>query len=175
MSVYVPKNESEGGRMINPYAFMSPPSIGTWNYPVGIGITTKKRTRVAAWQKQSIQFNPISRNNTIKFINKPLSNIDLLQWVKQLGIKYFRGFYSRDIFPKKIHRLETAILNLDDSIGRGTHWVCYRHVDKQFCEYFNPFALIMPNKIKSYLKTSGKKIMFSSDEIQERGSVLCRY
>ena len=40
-----------------------------------------------------------AKNNTIKFINKPLSNIGLLHWVKPLGIKYFRGIYSCDILP----------------------------------------------------------------------------
>ena len=59
---------------------------------------------IAARQKQSIQFNPSSRNNTIKFIYKPLSNIDLLHWAKQLGIKYFRGIYSRDNLQDKIHK-----------------------------------------------------------------------
>ena len=118
----------------------------------------KKRTGAAARQKQSIQFNPNCRNNTIKFINKPLSNIDLLHWVRQLGIKYFRGIYSRDNLPEKIHRLETGIINLDDSIGGGTHWVCYRNVDKQICEYFDSFGLIMPNEIKNCLKTGGKKM-----------------
>ena len=73
-------------------------------------VKNKKRERAAAWQTQSIQFNPSSRNNTIKFINKPLSNIDLLLWVKQLGIKCFSGIYSRDILPKKIHKLETGKL-----------------------------------------------------------------
>ena len=110
----------------------------------------------AARQKQPIQFNPNSRNNTVRFINKPLSNIDLLQWVKQLGIKYFRGIYSRDNLPDKIHKLETGIINLDDSMGGGSHWVCYRNVDKQYCEYFDPFGLIVSNEIKNYLKTSGK-------------------
>ena len=101
-----------------------------------------------------------------------MSNIDLLHWVKQLGIKYFRGIYSRDNLPEKIHRLETGIINLDHAIGRGSHWVCYRNVDKQFCEYFGLFGLITPNEIKNYLKTSGKKIVYSSDEIQERDSVI---
>ena len=84
MTVYVPENKNEGGRMINPYAYMSPPFVGTWNNPVGMGVKKKKRTRAAAWQRQSIQFNPNSRNNTIKFINKPWSNIDLLHWVNNL-------------------------------------------------------------------------------------------
>ena len=117
MSVYVPGTKSKGGRIINPYAYISPPFVGTWNNPVRMGVKKKKkkknRTRAAAWQKQSIQF----RNNTIKFINKPLSNIDLLHRVKQLGIKCFGGIYNRNILPEKIYRLETGIINLDDSIG----------------------------------------------------------
>ena len=135
----------------------------------------KKGKGTAAREKQSIQLNPNPRNNTITFINKPLSNIDLLQRVTQLAIKYFRGIYSRDNSPSKIHKLETGIINLDDSMGGGSHWVCYRTVDKQFCEYFDSFGLMMPSEIKHHLKTSGKKAVYSSDEIQERDSVLCRY
>ena len=40
---------------------------------------------------------------------------------------------------------------------------------------FDPFGLIMPNEIKNYLKTSSKKMVYSSDEIQKRDSVLCGY
>ena len=53
-------------------------------------------------------------------------------------------------------------------MGRGSPWVCYRNVDKQICEYFDSFGLIMPNEIKYYLKTSGKKMVYLSVEIQER-------
>ena len=81
----------------------------------------------------------------------------MLQWVTQLGIKYFRGIYNSDNLPEIIHKLETGKINLDDSMGGGSHWICYRNVDKQYCEYFDPFGLIMPNEIKYYLKTSGKK------------------
>ena len=93
--------------------------------PNWYGSKKKKKDRGCCSRKQSTQFNPNSRNNTIKFINKPLSNIDLLHWVRQLGIKYFRVIYRRDNLPEKIHRLETAIINLDHSMGRGSHWVCY--------------------------------------------------
>ena len=73
--------------MYNPYPYMSPPFFGTWENLVGAGVKKKKKGKgTAARKKQSIQFNPDSRNNTIRFINKPLSNIDLLQWVTQLGI-----------------------------------------------------------------------------------------
>ena len=33
----------------------------------------------------------------------------------------------------------------------------------------------MPSEIQVYLQTSGEKIVYSSDEIQERNSVLCGY
>ena len=99
----------------------------------------------------------------------------MLQWVKQLGIKYFRGIYSRDNLPQKIHKLETGIINLDTKIGNGTHWVAYRNVDNHVCEYFDSFGLIMPSEIQVYLQTSGDKLVYSSDEIQERNSVLCGY
>ena len=174
-SVYVP-DTTNGHGMYNPYPYMSPPFFGTWENPTGAGVKKKKKGKgTAARQKQPIQFNPNSRNNIVRFINKPLSNIDLLHWVIPLGIKYFRGIYSRDNLPNKIHKLETGIINLHDSMGGGSHWVCYRNVDKQFCEYFDSFGLIMPNEIKHYLKTSGKKMVHSSDEIQERDSVLCGY
>ena len=43
MTVYAPENKSEGGRMINPYAYMSPPFVRTWNNPVGLGVKKKKK------------------------------------------------------------------------------------------------------------------------------------
>lgn len=33
----------------------------------------------------------------------------------------------------------------------------------------------MPIEVKKYVKTSGKRLVYSSDEIQERDSVLCGY
>ena len=143
-------------------------------------------------KKQSIQQYSINRSNSIsfidlqanrdnslisrsiRFINKPLSNIDLLNWVKKLGIKHFRGIYSRDALPPKMLKNEVGIINLDSQIGPGTHWVAYRNGEKH-AEYFDSFGLIMPNEVMNYLGTSGKKIFYSGDEIQERDSVLCGY
>ena len=111
----------------------------------------------------------------MKFIDKPLSNFDLINWVKQLGIKHFRGVFSRDRLPDEINHKEVGIVNLDTHTGPGTHWVCYRNIDNHLCEYFDSFGLIMPDEIQSYLRTSGEKLIYSSDEIQERDSVLCGY
>ena len=119
--------------------------------------------------------NSPSRSINIKFINKPLSNFDLINWIKKLGIKHFRGIYSRDNLPNQINEPEVGIINLDSQSRAGTHWVCYRNVDKQICEYFDSFGLIMPTEIQKYLRASDDKIIYSTDEIQERDSVLCGY
>ena len=43
-------------------------------------------------------------------------------------------------------------------------------------EYFDPFGLIMPNEALEYnFNTSGKRIVYSIGEIQNRGTVLCGF
>ena len=96
-----------------------------WTVNKHVGITTK----------QELEFSPINRPISIRFINKALSNYDFINWIDQLKIKHFRSVFSRDNLAKKIQTLETGIINLDDSIGPGSHWVCYRNIDKNYCEY----------------------------------------
>ena len=62
-----------------------------------------------------------------------------MDWIKRLGIKHFRGIYSRNGLPNKIKK-ECGIINLDDIQGPGTHWVCYRNINN-VVEYFDPFGL----------------------------------
>jgi len=97
----------------------------------------------------------------------------LLNFVKQLGTKYFRGVFSRDDLPKIIKR-ECGIIGLDSKIDPGTHWVCYRNIDDH-CEYFDSFGLKMPKDIQKYMTTSSKQIVCSGDKIQECDSVLRGY
>ena len=96
-----------------------------------------------------------------------------MDWVAKLKIKHFRGIYSRDGLACKM-RKECGIINLDDTAGAGTHWVCYRNLDSMV-EYFDPFGLIMPNEALKYFNTSGKRIVYSINEIQNRSTVLCGY
>ena len=55
MTVYVPENTSsiEGGRMINPDAYMSPPFVGTWNNPVGMGVKNKEEDK-GCWLAKTV-------------------------------------------------------------------------------------------------------------------------
>lgn len=70
-----------------------------------------------------------------------------------------------------LKRLE---INLDDIQGAGAQWVCYRNLEKNLVEYFDPFALIMPHEIYHYLITSEKK-NYSQGKIQNSNTVLCGY
>ena len=162
-----------------PMDYRSPPFFGSWDNTIGMGFPKKRTPKkkgngLLLGKKQSIQRNPFARSTSVKFVNKPLSNFDLLNWVEKLGIKHFRGVYSRDALPQKILKDEVGIVNLDSQIGSGTHWVAYRN-GKNVAEYFDSFGLIMPSEIQKYLSTSGKQIFHSGDEIQERDSVLCGY
>ena len=155
-------NNSSGGFIINP-SFRPPPFIGNWGDQFGTGSKKQKKKKNNEKGKKSA---------IVSFVNKPLSNFDLLNWVDHLGIKHFKGVFSRDSLPYQIKKNECGIVNLDSKIGSGTHWIAYRN-GKSHAEYFDSFGLEMPFEVAQYLNTSGKQIYYSGDEIQERDSVLC--
>ena len=153
------------------YPYQSPPFYGSWENPIGAGVKKKvQRQRNSSGKKQPLKFNSNTRTN---FMIKLLSNFDLMNWIDKLKIKHFRGIYSRDGLPRKIGK-ECGIINVDDIKGAGTHWVCYRNLDSMV-EYFDPFGLIVPNEALRYFRTSGKQIVYSIDEIQNRNTLLCGY
>ena len=176
--VYVPPQPTHG----EGYPYFPPPFNGNWENTIGMGVKKKKlqregrgkkkdqRSGSVAGKKQPTQLNSLNRRH---FVVKPLSNFDLMEWIKKLGIKHLRGIYSRDRLPNKIKK-ECGIINLDDTKGAGTHWVCYRNLDS-VVEYFDPFGLIMPSLSLKYFNTSGKHIVYSIDEIQNRNTVFCGY
>ena len=56
-----------------------------------------------------------------KFKDIPLSNFDLLEWIDYLRIPDFKGICSRN---SENHINEKgSYINLDNTIGPGTHWV----------------------------------------------------
>ena len=149
---------------------------------------TKQKTGKRQWASsrkgQPIQQHSDFRRNIVRRstprdkvlrVEKPLSSLDLNDWVKELGRKKFRGVFSRDNLPKRIRKEGCEIINLDDFSGPGTHWVCWRNMDEDVCEYFESFGLSMPAEVEEYLIKSGKSLFYSPDEIQERLSVLCGY
>ena len=129
----------------------------------------KKRQRSSSREKQSVQQYSNYRRYIVSKaqtrglnIEKPLSTIDLNKLVKELGIKKFRGVFSRDNLPKRIRKEECGIINLDDFSGPGTHWVCWRNIDENICEYCDSFGLSIPFEVEKYLIKSGKKVVLFS-------------
>ena len=92
-----------------------------------------------------------------------LSNIDIINYVKLLGIKNFRGCYMRDeLVGLKPREFECGVLNLNLSTERGSHWVCwFKTINKKY--YFNSFGLPPPKELIEYLRSP---ILYSTFQLQ---------
>ena len=89
-----------------------------------------------------------------------------MNWVKKLWIKNFKGVYSRD---NLLEISSCGVLNLDDSSGEGTHWVCWTSLRKKTF-YFDPYGLPPPEEFRSEVLISYNDIQY-----QHKLSVLCGY
>ena len=155
-----------------PFLWQPPPFYGTWR---GEG-RGKKRKRTFTGGQQPIQPHPHLGSNSLKpkWKDIPLSNFDLLKWVDFLKIKNFKGIFSRDS-KDHLHKTGSCIINLDDKIGNGTHWVATDIKGKNVF-YFDSFSMPPPVEFVSYAKRIGKQIIFNSGHpIQELQSVRCGY
>ena len=100
--------------------------------------------------------------------NKPLSNFEIEDAVKKIGLKNFRGVFLRDTLPKKLKRNECAIMNLDNTSGDGTYQVAwFKRGDKKW--YFDLFRLPPPTKLNDYLGD----VFYPTEQIQPRQEVFC--
>lgn len=99
---------------------------------------------------------------------RALNENDLLKYSE--NIPNFRGVYMRDNLPKKAWKFECGIINLDNLLGSGTHWVAY-FKNKKYIEYFDSFGnLRPPQEIVKYL---GNKINYNYDSYQKYNSINC--
>ena len=110
-----------------------------------------------------------------------LTNIELAEYVKTLGIKHFRGVYMRDTLPKTgPRREECGIMNLNTSREPGSHWICYFKDDTTRRRiYFDSFGQVTPMEIQKYLKTKkdfemGKAVIQrNTDIVQHLNTHVC--
>ena len=101
--------------------------------------------------------------------NKPLSNFEIEDAVKKIGLKNFCGVFLRDTLPKKPKRNECVIMNLDDTSGDGTHWVAwFKRGDKKW--YSDSFGLPPPTELNSYLLGD---VFYPTERIRPRQEVIC--
>lgn len=77
----------------------------------------------------------------------------------------------KDNLPTRTKRIECGIVNLDDSINEGTHWVAYVKL-KKYCEYFDSFGNLKPPKeLIEYLNTNN--IYYNYDRYQNFNAINC--
>src|SRR6218665_2913468 len=103
--------------------------------------------------------------------NIPLSNIILQETAKRLNINNFRGVFLRDGLPERPRTNECDILNLDDSSGSGTHWVCWIKRGN-YKAYFDGYVLPPPVELVKYLHNP---VYYNSERIQPDNKVFCRH
>ena len=108
--------------------------------------------------------------------DKPLSNFELLNYVKELDIPNFRGVFMRDSLPHSPHRIECGIVNFNTSHESGSHWVCYHKVLNERI-YFDSYGQITLNEVQKYLKKSSEigeqVIQRNTDIVQHPGTNVC--
>jgi len=101
--------------------------------------------------------------------NKSLSNFEIEDAVKKIGLKNFHGVFLRDTLPTWPRRNECAILNLHNTSGNGTHWVAwFKRGNAKF--YFDSFRLPPPTELNKYLNGD---VFYPTEQIQSRREVFC--
>jgi len=102
------------------------------------------------------------------FLTK-VSNFEIEDAVKKIGLKNFRGVFLRDTLPKIARACENGIMILDSTSGSGTHWVAwFKRGNDKF--YFDAFGLPSPTELNNYL--SGD-VFYPTEQIQPRQEVFC--
>lgn len=77
----------------------------------------------------------------------------------------------RDRLPKHPRHNECAIINLDDSQGKGTHWVAYKKFNR-YVSYFDSYGnLKPPRELINYLKNY--KIIYNHRNYQKNNEYNC--
>jgi hypothetical protein len=62
---------------------------------------------------------------------EPLTNFDILDIVKTLKIKDFRGVFMKDALSQKVNKVESGIINLENFDDDGSHWTAYYKNDNK--------------------------------------------
>ena len=110
----------------------------------------RKRTENIFRQEQPVQKRAPFKYPVLKFKNYSTSNVYLEQWIYCMKIDdRFDGVYAKDEITKDMIKSKRSyIINLDNSIGNGTHWTCFYYYRNKI-EYFDSYGLKPPQFIAS--------------------------
>ncbi|OXU16651.1 hypothetical protein TSAR_013133 [Trichomalopsis sarcophagae] len=90
-----------------------------------------------------------------KLPKRALIDYYLLKYVNLMNIPNFRGVFMRNALPLNgCQARESAVINLNDASGPGTHWVAYRKIGNEVT-YFDSFGDLQPPRdLMNYWKVS---------------------
>ena len=99
-----------------------------------------------------------------------------MDWVKYLKIPNFKGVFARDS-PEHVHRKGCCIINLDDGVGKETHWVAtFIKPKSKIIFYFDSLSLPPPVEFVNYAGRLGMSYQYNDGyPIQNILSVRCDY
>ena len=129
----------------------------------------RRRTSPGSKQHSGSRGNPLKLSEARRkpnFVNKPLSNFDLLRWIEFLEIPNFKGIVLRDQQMPWEH--SPCILNLDSYENTGTHWVCCvpSKETKKTLWYFHSLGLPYPDEFKTRAKKDGVQVIYNTSQIE---------
>lgn len=105
-------------------------------------------------------------------MNKPLTNFDIMKYIKILDIPNFRGIFMRDNLPKNSRKIESVILNHDSIRGIGTHWTAFVKVNS-IVYYFDPVGKLPPPlEVIEYIGPN-TDLNYNYNQYQKLGTVIC--
>ena len=112
--------------------------------------------------------------------NKGLTNLDISEYARKLGIENFRGVFMRATLPRVVHHKESGIVNFNTSHHPGSRWVCYFKNGMKRRIFFDSFGQTTVESQK-YLKTekeyeTGKAVIQRNTYIvQHVNTLVCGY
>ena len=83
--------------------------------------------------------------------NKPLTNFEILDYVKKIKIPHFRGVFMRNSLPKCPNENECGIVNFNTTDQPGAHWAAYYKKAKERI-YFDSYGQVTLQEIQDYFK-----------------------
>lgn len=98
-----------------------------------------------------------------------LNTVQLKKLASLLGIKKIKVI-SKDDLPSKLSG--NYVLNLDESDGRGTHWVALKIIGKD-AFYIDSYGIRPPENVVEKVREAGKRGIFINEQIQCLDSKAC--
>lgn len=100
------------------------------------------------------------------------TNVQLDTFVRRMRIPFFRGVFMRDALPTRPRANESGIVNLDDTLGPGTHWVAYAKRGKNVV-YFDGFGNLRPPRALERYLGRDATIVYNRRPYQTYDQSLC--